>query len=456
MGRAWPKVSGWLLWVLLLAGASGVRAHEVPAEVQLDLWVAAEGTDLEVLVRAPLEAFRDLTLPLRDGVHLDLEALDAPLRDGVGLWIADYLEVYADGTVLSAPRLDRYRVSLPSDDSFADLARARAHLSAAPLPSTTDLAWDAALVDVALHYRLPREDAALSLEPQLAHLGIETHTRLRYRTPDGATRLFTYVGDPGLLPLDPGLLDAITRFVRSGVVHILAGTDHLLFLLCLILPVRRLRPLVAIVTAFTVAHSITLIAAALGAVPRALWFPPFVETLIAASIVWMALENILDVRVARRWQTAFAFGLVHGFGFAFVLGDDLQFAGGHVLTALLGFNLGVEVGQIAVLLVAVPVLRWAFSRLPVRPAAIVLSALVAHTAWHWMTDRGADFLAYPIAWPSPDLALLQIAMQFALIGCIAIAAAWGLSVAYGRWLPDLDTRMAAQSDNDPPVPMARA
>src|SRR6185503_7452408 len=110
-----------------------------------------------------------------------------------------------------------------------------------------------------------------------------------------------------------------------GFLHILEGIDHLLFLLCLVIPFRRLRPLAAVVTSFTAAHSITLIASAYDLAPGALWFPPLVETLIATSIVYMALENIVGgTSIQRRWIMAFGFGLVHGFGFSFALRESLQ------------------------------------------------------------------------------------------------------------------------------------
>src|SRR4030095_5610955 len=99
-----------------------------------------------------------------------------------------------------------------------------------------------------------------------------------------------------------------------------------LFLFCLVIPLRRLRPLVSVITAFTLAHSITLIGSALGLAPSALWFPPLIEALIALSIVYMAFENIVGARFQRRWIIAFAFGLVHGFGFAFALRESMQFA----------------------------------------------------------------------------------------------------------------------------------
>ena len=111
--------------------------------------------------------------------------------------------------------------------------------------------------------------------------------------PGQTERAFQFTGDPGLVRLDPRWHQAAWRFVRSGFAHILDGIDHLLFLLCLVLPLRRFWHLVGVVTAFTVAHSITLFCAAFGLAPSALWFPPLVETLIAASIVYMAIENAI-------------------------------------------------------------------------------------------------------------------------------------------------------------------
>src|SRR5215467_4578883 len=151
------------------------------------------------------------------------------------------------------------------------------------------------------------------------------------------------------------------RFIAIGFQHILEGTDHLLFLLCLVIPFRRFRALIPVVTAFTAAHSITLIASAYGLAPNTGWFPPLIETLIAASIVYMALENIVGgATVHRRWMIAFGFGLVHGFGFSFALRETLQFAGSHLLASLLSFNIGVELGQLLVLLLLIPVLEVLF------------------------------------------------------------------------------------------------
>jgi hypothetical protein len=262
------------------------------------------------------------------------------------------------------------------------------------------------------------------VDPTLARLGLRTTTVLRFLPPGGAERVYQFTGDPGLVRLDPRWHQAALRFVRLGFLHILDGIDHLLFLLCLVIPFRRLRPLVAIVTSFTVAHSITLIASSLGLAPTGLWFAPLIETLIALSIVYMALENILGARLERRWLLAFGFGLIHGFGFSFFLRESLQFAGSHLATSLFSFNIGVELGQLFVLLLAVPVLSWLFRRVPERAGTIVLSAIVAHTAWHWMTERGATLLEYRFQWPALDVVTLASVMRMAMLVLIVGIVGW--------------------------------
>src|SRR5207237_5257001 len=139
-----------------------------------------------------------------------------------------------------------------------------------------------------------------------------------------------------------------------------------------------------------------------------LWFPPLIETLIALSSVYMALENIVGgSSLQRRWMMAFGFGLVHGFGFSFALRESLQFAGSHLLTSLLSFNVGVELGQLFVLILLIPALQLFFRyAVAERMGAIILSAIVAHTAWHWMLDRGARLRQFSFEWHSLDAALL--------------------------------------------------
>jgi hypothetical protein len=276
----------------------------------------------------------------------------------------------------------------------------------------------------------------VSISTRFDTAGLRSVTVLRFKTIDttdgtstgGALpveRAFQFHGNSGFVRLDPRWFQAASRFVVDGFFHILGGVDHLLFLLCLVIPFRRFGALIVIVTSFTVAHSVTLIASAYDMAPSLLWFPPLVETLIAASIVYMALENIVAPALNRRWVITFAFGLVHGFGFSFALRDSLQLAGSHVLTSLLSFNVGVELGQLLVLMLAIPALDAMFRYgVPERIGTIVLSALVAHTGWHWMTERGGRLAMYEYQWPVFDLAFLDLLLRWAMVAVGLAAVAW--------------------------------
>jgi hypothetical protein len=294
------------------------------------------------------------------------------------------------------------------------------------------------MLDVEIDYSISSDRAHFSINPALARLGVRTTTVLRFVPPQGAERAFEYSGNPGLVRLDPRWYQAALAFVRLGFEHILDGIDHLLFIFCLVIPFRRIRPLVAIITSFTVAHSITLIASAAGLAPSALWFPPLIEVLIALSIVYMALENIVGPKLERRALIAFGFGLVHGFGFSFALRESLQFAGAHLATSLVAFNVGVELGQLFVLALAVPALVLLFKYgVKERMGTIILSAFVAHTAWHWMLDRGALLGQYEFHLPAFDAQFLAAGMRALMLLLIVGGAAWGMielrrRVGFGR------------------------
>jgi HupE / UreJ protein len=195
--------------------------------------------------------------------------------------------------------------------------------------------------------------------------------------------------------------EQLATYLREGVWHIWLGLDHVLFLLCLLLPAARRRgqrlqrpsqcsvppwiEVVQVVTSFTVAHSITLSLAALGI----LSFPArLVESAIAASVVFAALNNLRPMVTRRLWLIAFGFGLVHGLGFASVLAD-LALPRHALLLALLGFNLGVEVGQLVLVGLFFGVV-WALHRLDViwpRWATPLPACGIAIVAAIWFIER---------------------------------------------------------------------
>ena len=417
--------------IVLLVPAAAL-AHDIPASIVVQAFVRPQGETLRVLVRVPLAAMRDVDFPLTPDGMLDIARGDQVLRDAATRWIARELELYEENARLDAPRVTAVRVSLPSDRSFATFDTALAHVTGPPMRSDTAMIWTQALFDVLLEYRTRSDRSTFSIRPALARLGVRVVTVLRYQPPAGAERAFEYSGDPGLLRLDPRWHQAAWRFVRLGFAHILDGIDHLLFLFCLVIPFRRFGALVLIVTAFTIAHSMTLIAAASGLAPDALWFAPLIETAIAASILYMALENIVGAtNVQRRWMIAFGFGLVHGFGFSFVLRETLQFAGSHLLTSLLAFNVGVEIGQLFVLALLVPALQLLFRYVVAeRIGTIILSALVAHTAWHWTAERWEQLRQFD--WPAVTLPAPVDALPWLMLAVGAAAAVWLITVGARR------------------------
>jgi len=201
----------------------------------------------------------------------------------------------------------------------------------------------------------------------------------------------------------PSRLQQFLDYLREGVWHIWIGYDHILFLLALLLPavamreagawkpVSAFRPafwnVLRIVTAFTVAHSITLTLATLGVVSLP---SRWVESIIAASVVVAALNNIFPLFSERRWMMAFLFGLIHGFGFASVL-SDLGLPQDALVLALVGFNVGVEVGQLAIVAGFLPliyVLRrsWLYRRLLLLGGSVVIIILASI----WLIERAAN------------------------------------------------------------------
>ncbi|MEO5815886.1 MAG: HupE/UreJ family protein [Gemmatimonadaceae bacterium] len=421
-------------------------AHEIPGSVNVVAYVRPHGNVMRVVLRVPLAAMRDIEFPERGQGYLDIPKSDPMLRQAATTWLADYLTLYEGDIPLAAPTIAAVRVSLPSDRSFVTYDGALAHLRTPALDPNVDLPWTQAMLDVALEYRITSDQSNFSIQPSLAHLGVHTSTSLRFLSPGSSERAFQYDGDPGLVRLDPRWYQASFTFVRLGFTHILDGIDHLLFVLCLVIPIRRLRPLVGIVTAFTVAHSITLAASAMGLAPDALWFPPLIEVLVALSIVYMALENIVGARTDRRWILAFFFGLVHGFAFSFALRESMQYAGAHLAMSLLSFNIGVELGQLLVLGLAIPVLALLFKRVVAeRTGTIILSALVAHTAWHWMLDRGSVLREYHFQWPVLDASFAVSLMRGLIVAIVAACALWGMSV-FGARLgrPDAKREVGAE------------
>ncbi len=426
------------LALVLLAALSFVTpaaAHDIPIEALVRMFVKPQGHTLRVLVRMPLKSITEAEYPRKERDFVDLARVDPFLRDAAKIALLESLDIYEDGRLLPAPSIASTRMSLESDQSYVNYGAALAHVTGTPLPVTETLYWEQGILDVLFEYPIRSDRSYFSIHAAFDRLAQHEVTTIQFIPPSGPSRAYELPGDSGLVRLDPNWYHAAARFAVMGFHHILEGIDHLLFLLCLIIPFRRIRPLIAIVTAFTVAHSITLISAAYHYGPEALWFPPLIETLIAASIFYMALENIVVASPSRRWIITFCFGLVHGFGFSFGLQNTLQFAGSHLLLSLLSFNVGIELGQLLVLALCVPLLNLVFHRLVAeRMGVIILSAIIGHQAWHWMIERLGVLQQFP--WPAFTLADAVSGLRWAFAVVALAALLWLVSLAARRWKPD--------------------
>lgn len=424
--------TGWLsilgLALGLMAGSITASAHDLPEELTLRAFVKPEQNRLHVVVRLPLAMLLNIDLPKRGPGYIDLAQSDKGLARAAAATASSFA-LFENGQHLVADEA-RSRLSQPSEETFGSFAEATAHIAAPPPPVTTNIFWNQGYFDLHLQYPITSAESRFTLDMQ-AGAALPNRTRLivHFLPSEGEERIFQVHGGHGQLELDPSWQHATWTFTKLGFHHILDGMDHLLFLFCLILPfhLRQFWALAGTITAFTVAHSITLFAAASGFVPEGNWFVPLVEALIAFSILYMACENVLGAWLGRadaaflhrRWLVAGLFGLVHGFAFSFILQHQLQLAGAHVTLSLLGFNVGVELAQLALLLVAL----FALSLLLRKPAwrapwVLILSLLAAQTAWFWLQER---VLALRFArWPAVDP--LTVSLTLAVFLFVAVTA----------------------------------
>jgi hydrogenase/urease accessory protein HupE len=237
-------------------------------------------------------------------------------------------------------------------------------------------------VELAAVYQCPGQATAFSVRlGLLAELSLGHRHLVSATSPSQTVRTVLCEGQPelALAPSSPGTGERGTvgpSLFRLGVEHILTGYDHLLFLLALVLVGGPLRSILGVVTAFTLAHSVTLAIAASGVwVPR----PTLVEPAIALSIAYVGIENCVSPDMRRRWRLTFLFGLVHGFGFAGAL-REVALSAVQIPLALASFNVGVEAGQLAVLAVVLPLVSWLggrewFAGRGLQVASIAISAI---------------------------------------------------------------------------------
>ena len=271
-----------------------------------------------------------------------------------------------------------------SPDKLPALLRQHLRVTADDQPCTPEQGDQIAIV-----FQCISAESHVRVDDQLDQVLGDTHHVIALFTWKGGSQSHTFSNKTptAVISLTTGRIQSASSaasFFPLGVEHIATGFDHLLFLLALILCGGNLKSLVKIITAFTLAHSITLGAAALALVslPSVL-----VESVIALSIAYVAFENLFPrFALSRRWMISFAFGLVHGFGFSSVL-QEIGLPRDNLVWALLNFNLGVEAGQLIAVLIAVPALLWLKKQSYEQRVIRALSWLVMLAGLGWFIER---------------------------------------------------------------------
>lgn len=284
------------------------------------------------------------------------------------------------------------------EPSFATLASARSSLRANDFqPDGSPPYVGDVVVDILATYSWPRSASSYSISSTLnpGLPGQEDTANLIIDYGAGQPKIFR---SRGLLDerieISNSMLAAIATFVEQGILHILGGLDHVLFVLCLVIGAQRLRGLVERITGFTVGHTITLIAGFLGFVPSGAWFVPLVELGIAISIVYAALLAIRspgsdDRDRFRMFVVTTLIGLLHGFGFSFVLQEILQIDSPNLWQSLIAFNVGVEIGQLAIVLLVWPSLQLVrkISQTAWRNSCLAVAIVCCAIAFYWIFER---------------------------------------------------------------------
>ncbi len=351
--RAALRVAAAASLAALALGASPARAHPMTvayADVTLH--------DREVQLSLSVNLFElDLLLSLdgdADGAVSPAEIEAA--RPRLAQYLATRGSVTSRGAALS-PELAGARAGRSSDG--------RATLEA----------------DLRFRSDQPLADVSIRCEP-LADLGADHRTLARIAR-GGEVAEFAFERGAVYRVPEARLGGHFLQFLRLGILHIFTGADHVLFLLGLLLAGGTFLEVAKVVTAFTAAHSLTLSLAALGF----LHLPSrLVESAIAASIVFVALENLLRRGRDRRWLVSFGFGLVHGFGFASVLAE-MHLPRPGLLTSILAFNAGVEVGQVALVAAILPLLALLRRGAAYRAVVTSASALILVMGLFWLGQR---------------------------------------------------------------------
>lgn len=373
--------------------AAPVAAHELPYDVVT--YLTLDGGRLHVLLRVPMPLLVDARLPTRNGGYLDLAKSDEPLRV-VALDVARNLDLMNNNRPLPAPTTVRWAVTRRPDAAFDSYDAARARFMQPALAVDTPVDPAKAAVDVQLEYVLGSGTPDLSsgardrvgpTQLSIRVNGFRAQTRavqMVVHYAGGATpRTFIMTGNPRRVDLEPGWGSVAPIFARLGLERLALGAEHLLFILCLAIPLRRWSAAFATLGAFAAGYVVSLAIASLLPGQPAASTVQIVQALVAAALIVATLQNITAPRFGWVAIVAGVFGLVDGLGFGFAYRQGLPLAGAHTLVSFVSFAGPVLFATLWLLILIRPLVGLIYrSPVPARWAILCLSAIPIHYGLH--------------------------------------------------------------------------
>lgn len=360
-----------------------------------------------IRIPAPLLYAYDIVEAQRQQVPFEAEFLTVTRLGNALTFLLSQLDIAADeqgfaerlnaahiwrqNGILLTTEVLRWRIHPEKPESpFASAADARASLDASS--EVEDPNFGNAYVDIELAFETAFSSIDLDLKSAHPTLPLPPKVRIDNHISDLRGGQAVSITEEGQLQdwitIDGSRLNAALGFIWQGILHIVIGADHVLLVVCIALGAGTFRHLVALVTAFTLGHAVTLVTAFLGYVPQAPWFIPTVEAAIAVTVLYAALAAWWR-RIEAVWVFG-AIGLLHGLGFSFVLSEILGPSSPALHLSLASFTLGIELGQVAILMTAVGLMA-GLSLVSARATSwtrsgILLSCVVIAAVW--TVERG--------------------------------------------------------------------
>ncbi|MPZ62337.1 MAG: hypothetical protein GEU93_13795 [Propionibacteriales bacterium] len=403
-------------------------AHDMPDEMVFQAHVAPEEAELHVPLRVPMAWLVDYPFPKRGPGYLDLadtEGLEAAAGRAADALTSD-IAFFEDGSRLD-PAVTGWRVSLPSERSFNDYQAAVASIAGQPLPDDTNLFWNQGFLDVHLVYPIEDDTSTFSLQVESPALAERLHILTTFVAPDGTERAYDLLGTMGRVELNPGLGYLLRMFAEEGMLGVLTGWEHVLVVVLLGLALARgpSIPVRSVVT-FGVVVSLTVLAAGLAAGQESTFTRVVGEAAAAASLVVLAIGNVLARDLRLRWLTAGVCAVPHGILLAGGLDVLMQFREAGDALSLLAYAIGA-ITAIAAVFGATMAIAWLAARHAGarRHGPVVAALLIGYVGWRDTLDRGEALLATPLP-PWEPATLLELGRWAA--GLLLVMA--GLWVAF--------------------------